>query len=83
MSALASARPPETTLAAVCRSGRSERADDTEMKRVWVAGTAATLTASMGAGTTATPAASKEAIRTVAMIFVPAATSTVVMALLA
>ena len=37
-------------MAAVCRSGRSERADDTEMKRVWVAGSAATVTASMGAG---------------------------------
>jgi hypothetical protein len=37
----------------------------------------------MGAGATETPADSKEAMRTVAMVRVPAATSTVTMALLA
>jgi hypothetical protein len=63
-SALPSARPPEITRAAVCRSGRSFLAADTDTKRVCVGSATATLAVSIGAAAEPLPAASKEAART-------------------
>ena len=72
--------PPETTRAAVCRSGRSLRAADTDTKRVdWGSGTSIA-----GVSTGAAPpcgAAGNDATRTVATIWRPAGASTVAMAL--
>ena len=79
-SLLASARPPEITLLALCRSGRSPPAAASDTKRVCAGSAALGVTAS----TLAVPplaTASNDAMRMVATIFVPAATSTVVMAL--
>src|SRR5882757_192538 len=79
-SALPRARPPDTTLDAVCKSGRSFLAADTEMKRVWVG--SSTLRDDFSTG--AEPpvgAASNEALRTVPTILEAGSVSTVTIAL--
>jgi hypothetical protein len=79
-SLLASARPPEMTRVALCRSGRSPPAASSDTKRV-CAGSAASGAADSIAAFPPLAAASKEAVRIVATIRVPAATSTVTSAL--
>ena len=79
-SLLASARPPETTLAAVCRSGRSLFAWVCDTKRVWVGSATLTLAALTGA-LPPPAAASNEAVRTVATTFWSLAATTVMIAL--
>ena len=79
-SLLASARPPEITLLALCRSGRSPPAAVRPTNFVCVGKVAFEVTLSTWAEPPA-PAASNDAMRMVATILLPAATSTVVMAL--
>ncbi len=79
-SALPSARPPEITLAADCRSGRSLLAALNATKRVCVGTATSRLTVSTGAEPPPA-AASNEAVRMVATTLASAASSTVTMAL--
>ncbi len=75
-----SARPPLTTLPALCRSGRSDLPCCSETKRV-CEGRAASTDAASTAALPPLPAAGQEAVRTVPTTAIDAGASTVMMAL--